>query len=292
LLFALVGCATLPPERAERSLYLDLRKIADTEGGWTVDSLRAQANLEPALRSVCEVPAPSRRNLDAWLEAQIRAEGGPAEALYAANGGDLGAVSGVLSLERTRLLLHYAEGRTNECPFWLKPRPNFAGAQGDFERWVLLAETQAFVSMMTPGAMPALGGGGRVLFGYGTGPRTTLAFGGDLAASATFVPVSTHGVDTYVTLATPVLYRWSQFSKLFDIELAPVMRFSTGGKAWPPGGRIEIGGGFSSVSLSSFMSYFMLYAGYEVHGIATESVIDHTFQFGTRLAVDFSPDRN
>jgi hypothetical protein len=291
-LFAL-GCATLPPERAERSLYLDLRKIAETETGWTIDSLRLRANLEPALRSACEVPHPVRVELDAWLSEQIRLAGGPAEALYAARGHELDAtVNYVLSLERTQLLLREAEDHITQCPFWLVPRRDFPGVQGDFDHWVMLVETQAFVTLVTPGAVPAFGGGGRVFLGRGTGPRTTLAVGADLAASATVIPVENHGLGAYVTVATPVLYRWSEFSKLFDVELAPVLRFGPGGNAWPPGARIEVGGGFSSVTLSSVMSYFMLYAGYELHGIGPHSTLDQTFQLGTRLAIDWGPHRN
>jgi hypothetical protein len=292
--FVLAGCATLPPERAERSLYLDLRKIVDDaeEGGWTVDSRRLEANREPALRSVCQVDPRARSSLDAWLAEQIRLGGGPAETQYENRGRDLSAVSGVLSFERTRLVLHDAESHAAvDCPFWLAPRADFTGVQGDFERWVVIAETQAFVTLMVPGTVPALGGGGRVFLGRGLGPRTTLALGADVAASATFIPQGNSGIDAYATVAMPVLYRWTEFSKMLDIELAPIVRFSPAGKAWPPGARVELGGGFSSVTLSSFMSYFMLYAGYELHGLATHSP-DHTFQFGTRLGFDWVPHRH
>jgi hypothetical protein len=291
LVWQLAGCATLPPERAERSLYLDLRKIADADSGWTIDSTRAQANREPALRSACEVTPAARAELDAWLAERIRSAGGPAQTLYAAHGHELGAVSEVLSLERTRLLLRDAESHAAECPFWLSPRGDFEGVQGDYSRFVGLAETQAFLTVQVPHAVSALGGGGRLFVGYGLGPRTTLALGADLAASATFLPVA-NGIESYVTVAVPVLYRWSQFSTLWDIELAPVVRFSPNDKSWPPGARVEAGWGFSSVTLSSFMSYFMLYGGYEIHGLGGEAALDHTIQFGTRIGVDWNPHRN
>lgn len=287
---ALSGCVTLPNGPAERSLYLDLRKIVDAneDGGWTVDWLRLQANAEPALRSACQVEPQARAALDAWLGDEIQRVGGPAEQQYLSHGKNLEAVAQALSLERTRALLRYANSRADQdCPFWLAPNPNFAGEQADAQRWVLLGETQAFAAFTMPSNVPALGGGGRLFIGHGIGPRLTLAAGVDVAASGTFIPTATSGgIDAYLTLATPVLLRLSWYSRMYDVELAPVVRLSSGQSSWPPGGRIQIGGGFSSVRLSPFMPYFMVYAGYEVHPVGPSSKIDHTIQLGTRIALD------
>jgi hypothetical protein len=131
-----------------------------------------------------------------------------------------------------------------------------------------------------------------LFLGRGVGPRTTLAFGVDVAGSGTFIPQGNHGVDAFATVATPLLYRYSSFARLLDVELAPVVRFSPTGRSWPPGGRVELGWGFTSVTLSSFMSYFTIYGGYEIHGVATREPVDHTFQLGTRIAVDWAPGRD
>ena len=288
---AACGCATLPNGPAERALYLDLRKIVDTneDGGWTVDRLRLQANAEPALRSACQVEPGALSALDAWLEEQIRISGGPAKDAYFTQGKALHAVSRTLSLERTRDLLRYVASRTaQDCPFWLTPNPHFAGEQGDAQRWVVLGETQAFGTFTVPGNIPALGGGGRLFLGHGIGSRLTLAAGADAAASGTFIPSGGNGggVDAYLTLATPILLRLTAFSRLYDVELAPVVRLSQGQPAWPPGARAQLGGGFSSVRLSPFMPYFMLYVGYEIHPVNRRGGFDQTFQIGTRIAVD------
>jgi hypothetical protein len=286
----LCGCVDLPNGPAERALYLDLRKIVDTneDGGWTVDWLRLQANAEPALRSVCQVERGTRDELDVWLADQIALAGGPAKRAYLAHGRDLGAVSHSLSLERTRALLQYASSRAAEdCPFWLAPNSVFAGDQGDAAHWVILGETQAFATFTVPGNIPALGGGGRLFLGHGIGSRFTLAAGADVAASGTFVPSGGRsGVDAYLTLATPALLRLTRFSRMFDVELAPVVRLSQGQSGWPPGARIQVGAGFSSVRISPFMPYFMVYAGYEIHPTDTKTGIDQTIQIGTRIAVD------
>jgi hypothetical protein len=287
----LCGCVNLPSGPAERALYLDLRKIVDAneDGGWTVDWLRLQANLEPALRSTCQVDTRAREALDAWLGEQIALVGGPAEHAYLTRGRDLNGVSRSLSIERTRSLLRYAGSRAAlDCPFWLSPKAAFAGEQGDAARWVLLGETQAFGTFTVPGNVPALGGGGRLFLGHGIGSRLTLAGGIDLAASGTFIPNpgAGPGVEAYLTLATPVLLRGTSFSRLYDIELAPVIRLSQGQPSWPPGARVQVGAGYASVKTSQFMPYFMFYAGYEIHPAKTKLGVDHTIQLGTRIAFD------
>lgn len=290
----LCSCASLPARPAVRALYLDLRKIVEVneDSGWTVDAWRLHANSEPVLRSVCQVGPAQRAELDAWLGGEIERHGGPARQAFLQNGRDLSAVATALSLERTRMLLRAAESRVSEdCPFWLAPRRDFAGEQGDYRRWIVLGETQAFGTVEVPGPVPALGGGARLLFGRGVTPTFTLALGVDAAASGTFIPSSGQGggVDAYVALATPILLRATRFSRLFDVELAPVVRFAPGKSAWPPGARVELGYGLASIRQSAFMSYYTIYAGYELHGVGSSDGIDHTLQLGTKLSVDFTP---
>jgi hypothetical protein len=291
---ALSACATLPDAAVPRALYRDLRTVVDAneDGSWIVDRLRLPAIAEPALRSVCQVEPAARAALKDWLDDQIARAGGSAQRAYAANGRKLSAVSNVLSLERTRALLQYAEASAaQDCPFWLTPDPEFIGHQGDAQRWVVLGETQAFATLTIPTNVPALGGGGRLFVGHGIGSQWTLALGGDVAASGTLVSGSgmSQGIDATVSLATPVLLRLAKFSSIVDVELAPVVRLDHGRTAFPPGARIELGGGFTTVRDSAFVSYFMLYVGYEFHPHTSTALADHTLQLGTRLALDWAP---
>jgi hypothetical protein len=288
-LLAASGCASLPADPAERALYVDLRTAVDaTESdGWNVDWVHLQEIIDPALRSMCQVAPRTRDGLEQWIERQIALEGGPAEGIYRAHGNDLDAASEALSLERTRALLRFAKTRAaHDCPFYLEPRADFNGVQGDADRWLVLAETNAFATFVIDSQVPAIGGGGRLLLGRGIGPRFTLAAGAELAAAGTLLPTSKGSIDGIATLAVPILLRFAHFSALYDVELAPVMRFQHATKSFPPGARIELSTGFSSLRRRTFMSYFMFYAGYEFHPRLKGTPADHTLQLGTRIAVD------
>jgi hypothetical protein len=287
------GCLRQPRDPATAALYRDLRTIVDAGeyDGWAIDRTRLETSLEPALVSVCQTDSGERHALRAWLDGEIDAEGGSAERVYRLKGGDLAAVSELLSLERTRALLGIADLRAtaHDCPFWLQPRPHFRGAQGDGARWVVLAETQAFISYVIDTRLPSLGGGARLLGGYGISDQLTLALGIDIAAAATFIPTQDRGVDATLTVAVPALLRLTHFSRLFDIELAPVARFAPNQKPLPPGFRVEAGAGLASVRKTAATPYFMVYAGYEYHLGTFQSGADNTVQLGTRLAFDWVP---
>jgi hypothetical protein len=287
------GCATLPHDAAERALYVDLRKAVQLseDSGWVVDRAQIKANAETAMRSACQVERAKLDDLEAWLDGRIALAGGPAEQLYREHGHDLSAATEALTLERTRALLRYARSRiADDCPFWLEPNAKFRGTQGDAGRFVLLAETHGFASYVFDTKVPAFGGGGRIFVGHGVGPRLTLALGGEVAASGAIVSnAHGRGLDTTFTVAMPLLLRLTRFARIFDLELAPVVRFNPGQNSLPPGARLEVGAGISGMRGASFMPYGMLYVGYEYHPKTSTTPDDHTLQIGTRFAVDWAP---
>src|SRR5688572_20504865 len=139
-----IGCGATPPRTAERALYLDLRKIVELQEStdWVVDRLEIEEVSPQVMRSVCQVEAPARARLISWLDRRIGEEGGPAEEAWRREGRDLGAISGLLRLERIRLVLGWAHANADaDCPFWLETDPHFAGLQIDDARFVLLAES-------------------------------------------------------------------------------------------------------------------------------------------------------
>jgi hypothetical protein len=288
----LSGCLAVPSGGAERALYVDLRKIVETneDAGWIVDQNRLLANLEPALHSLCQVQASARTRLDGWLGSQLELTGGSAESIYRAHAKQLGPAREALSLERTRALLRYAQTRADaECPFWLEPNPHFNGQQSDVGRWLVLAETTAFASLVLQRWIPALGGGGRLLVGHGIGTSWTWAAGAELAASGAFVPTGGQGFDATANVALPLLLRFTRLSRVLDLELAPVVRFSSESPSWPPGARVQLAAGISGLRGPAFMSTTLLYLGYEFHPAIGRVAADHTLQLGTRLALEWTP---
>lgn len=287
----LTGCITYPGPAAQRALYLDLRKIVETneDSGWIADRARLRANLEPALQSLCRVDVADAHALDAWLSAQLRLQGGSALEVYRSHGRRLHAAAEALSLERSLSLLRYAESERAQCPFWLEPDVGFAGQDGDAARFVILAESTGFASLVLARWIPAIGGGGRVLLGRGFGPQLTAAMGVEAFASGAFISSDDHGFDATGSLAAPVLVRWARLSRLIDLDLAPVMRFGSRHRAWPPGVRVELAAGISALRGATFMNYAMLYVGYEVHMKDRRAAADHTLMIGTRFGTDWSP---
>jgi hypothetical protein len=290
------GCATLPEQPAERALYIDLHKAVELSesAGWVVDRVQLERNAEDALRSACQVDPALRDDLDAWITGQIALHGGPAERLYREHGDDLGAADGVLSLERTRALLRYADSHAaDDCPFWLEPSRDFEGVQGDADRFVLLAETIGFGSLAIESDQAALGGGGggRLLFAHGIGPQFTFAFGGEVGGVGAFTVNEKGGrsLETTFTAAVPLLLRITRFSRVLDLELTPIVRLNPDLDVFPPGVRASAGVGLLTMRASAFMPYVVLWLGYEYHPAIGASPEDHALHIGTRVGVDWDP---
>jgi hypothetical protein len=290
------GCATLPHEPVQRALFQDLRKSVELSdsSGWYVDKSQLQSNAEDILRSVCQVDAAKRDDLDAWLSGQIALHGGSAQRVWLEHGRDLDAADDVLALERTRLFLRYgSEHAAEDCPFWLTPRDDFKGVQSDADRWVLLAETTGYGSIVLQGDNAAIGGGGggRLLFAHGVGSQYTLALGGEVGGVGAFVENDKGGrsLDTTFVAGVPLLFRWLRYSRILDFELAPMLRLNPGESVLPPGFRASVGAGLATMRASSFMPYAILWAGYEFHPANHGNPADHSLHVGTRVGIDWDP---
>lgn len=290
------ACATWPNDPVERALYIDLTKAVElsNDTGWVIDRVQLEANAEGAMRSVCQVAPEQRRALSAWLDARIANKGGSAEQVYRTHNRDLGAASSVLELERVRALLQYADARAaQDCPFWLEPTPEFRGVQSDSDRVVVLAETLGYGSLVFERSAAALGGGGggRVLVGSGFGTQWTLAAGGEIGGSGAFIEneMGKRSIETTFSAALPVLLRLSRYSRLFDFEVAPTLRFDPDTDILPPGVRTSAAVGFSTMRSAAFMPYASLWLAYEFHPADNRGPADHSLHVGTRVGVDWDP---
>ena len=292
----LPACTTLPAQGPARGLYVDLRKSVDLSantGGWVVDRVEIESQAGEALRSVCRVQAVERERLRTWLNGQLLLEGGSARAIYERTH-DLSDASDALTLERVRALLDYAELHSEEdCPFWLAPEADFPGVEGDAERLVFWLESMGGGSVVLERSKAAIGGGGggRVLGGYGIGSRLTLAIGAEVGGHGSFVDNGSGArtIETTFTAALPVVLRITDIARIYDFEVAPVMRLDTNTSELPPGVRVQTSLGFTTARGSVFMPYVALYVGYEVHPAHGADPMDHSFHLGTRVGVDADP---
>jgi hypothetical protein len=288
------ACATLPAGRSESALYVDVRKAVELRESteWVVDRLEVEALAASAMRSACQVEAPARERLLTWLDAQIEAAGGPAEAAYRR---DRDAdIDTALSLERVRAVVRYADEHAHECPFWLSPDAAFAGVQTDAYRLVLLAESVGGGGLIVSGGRARLGGGGggRLTLALGLDQRVTIGLGAELGGIGSFGNEDATGGRSLVarfTAAVPLLLRITNLSRLVDFELAATARWSSSDLRLPPGVRGAIGYGLTTVRVGPFMPTAVAYISYEYLPPGDGLGAEHLILLGTKVGLDFDP---
>ena len=291
------GCASLPDDRAERALYLDVRKIVSAEQrtGWVVDRLELDHVAPLAMRSICQAEPEVRRRVLSWLDARVAEGGGSAKALWERSGRERsGGVDELLLLERVRMTVAAGDGNSEaDCPFWLPEDPEFVGVQASAYRFVLMLESRGgLFGLVRDGKVEfGGGGGGRILGAYGFDHRFSLALGVELAGGA-FPQESTDGgisLSTTFGTAVPLLLRTHLPGLLIDVEVAPVVWFTTRTAAFPPGLRASAGVGLPGLRSGAFMPYAMLWLGYEYHPPRGSQPEVHVFGLGTRIGLDLDP---
>lgn len=289
------GCAaTLPAGRAETALYIDVRKAVELResADWMVDRIELEVLAGPTMRSGCQVDAATRQRLIAWLDAQVEAAGGSSQATFANDpAADIGPV---LTLERVRAAVRYADVHADECPFWLPPDPDFAGVQTDAYRLVVLLESVGGGGVIVSGGAARLGGGGgaRVSLGVGLSPRYTLALGAEVGGIGSF-DAANGGEGRTLTgrfvAAVPLQLRIYQMSRVMDLEVAAVTRWTTDRVRTPPGFRAAIGYGISTLRLGAFMPSATLRLSFEVLPATNDLPAEYLFLLGTKVGFDIDP---
>jgi hypothetical protein len=249
LLFAVACAPALPQQQGpSRALVRDVSRVVDARSriGWLVDEAELQVAVPDALKSACQVEEPTRVATLAWLDGAIAARGGDVTAAWRSRGRDLGAVSELLLLTRTRLVLERAEEwvRAGRCPFWLEPTHRFGGVHTQAGRFFLTIEgggrgTQehALGSVKYGG-----GGSGRLLGGYGLTETWSLALGGEAGGVARFTNLALgqqSDLPDIIGFATiPLVARW-QFGLVGFAEIeAGVMGYFDKGRADPTTGQV------------------------------------------------------
>jgi hypothetical protein len=291
---AAAGCATLPDNPVERALYSDLRQIVDTRQriGWTVEVAEIEDAAPSALQSVCQVEEERRIHLLDWLDQRIADEGGPVEEAWENNGESLDGLGELMTLERMRLLLTRADERAgHDCPFYLKPDPEFAGVQTDTDRVILLAESFGALSLIVQDEEVLLGGGGslRLLPGYGASDRVTLALGVELGASgAVSQTAEEQQLVARPSGAVPFIVRLHDDTWIYDLEVSLIARYADG-SVTTPGIRVAPALGIGSVRIGALMPVALAVLAYEYYPAFEELPASHAVRLGTRIGLDYDP---
>ncbi len=294
----LCGCATLPEDPVHRALYADLRQIVDTEQriGWLVDDYEVVEHAPTAFQSVCQVPVEKRFGLLDWFDRRIEEEGGPAEEAFEREGHDLSAIDELLTLERMRLLLQYTDERAEEqCPFYYRPDPKFAGVQTDTHRFVGLAESIGGLLMIITRDGVSFGGGGgfRLLPGYGITDRLTLATGIELGGSGSLtLNPNEEGEQSFSARpygGTPVLLRLHDDTWVYDFEVTALTQYYNKTVALPPGFRVAFGVGIGSTRIGSIMPIGVGIVAYEFMPAFQDLPATHSIRIGTRIGLNYDP---
>jgi hypothetical protein len=297
LAVAALGCGTtLPPDRPTRALYLDLRRVVETRQRteWVADRAEVEALASQTLRSACGATVQTRTSLEQWLDRELAARGGSAEAVWRREGERLtGATREALTLERVRLLVQHAQAHgPAECPFWLRPSMRFAGVHGDARRFVLLLESAGGGAIVVQEGAVSLGGGGlaRALPAWGINDRLTVAMGAEVGAIGSFsTSEDARALRASISGAVPVLVRLQDATRIYDFEVALTGRFFDGVSRVQPGVRVSAGLGLSTLRVGAIMPLALLWVGYEVQPALDDLPTTHTFRLGTRVGLDIDP---
>jgi len=293
LLLAMGACATLPTDRAERALYIDARKALNGEHrlGWTIDRVEIEEAAAQAEPSACQIDPQKRKDLMAWVRVQIAAQGGPAAQRYK-QGDDRSDLDDLIDLEQTLALLEAAERHLPEdCPFWLKPDPEFNGTHNHAERFMIIAESMGAGSLLMRSGQVRVAGGGsaRVLGGYGLSSRLQLAAGIEGGGDAVLEKdeegaLSPSGAFRF---GAPMWLRLHDIDRIYDVELAAISRFEDGQfKPW--GVRAALGGGVTGLRRLGFMPALEVWLGYEVFPAQDGESAQHALRLGTRVGFDYA----
>jgi hypothetical protein len=219
------GRRPAPSDPTTRALYRDLERhvtVAATTG-WGADRLEIEDLLESALDSTCRVEPGARRELRAWLDAELGRLGGPVERAWSERGKDLSRVDDLLVLTRIQRLLARTEEVASDCPFWLEPERPYRGRQISEHRFVLAfgGGGKAIVTGQGDRTDVNAGGAGRLLFGRALGEGDAVYAGIEIGGSAAFPRDETGERSALVItgdVVAPVVYRRTFTNSYLELE--------------------------------------------------------------------------
>lgn len=179
-----VACLSVPAGRAERGLYVDLRRgVGERESdGWGLDRVSVEHVASTTVESSCAAGPDVRARVAGWLDGEIARSGG-----IPATGSRL-LPSKRLRVARVRAVLRWWEENPDECAPFGPPDPDFRGVESDSGRFVLIAEIAlGLAGFIRDGHFTTGPGLGYRLFpAYGFTPRVTVGLGIEAGALTKF----------------------------------------------------------------------------------------------------------
>jgi hypothetical protein len=257
-------------EASVEALLFDLSRIVSAEenGGWLLDDLAQNEIHRDVMESVCRATAEVRARAQLRLREQSAAAG-DARALFERAGGQRSSqVEAALEAQRTLAALQRgAAAAERECPFWLRPDPEFRGLQSLRDRWIVNFDTGGTATLRRSQGEWSVGAGGfgRVLGGYSF-TRVSLLAGIEFGGGALVVP-NTHPTAFVVNYipALPVLLRWQRDAWNVDLEAASVGLFQAGNTRLSYGLRGGVTVGVSGLRLRGILPWVGIGFASEYH---------------------------
>jgi hypothetical protein len=257
-------------EASVQALLFDLERIvaAEESSGWLLDDVAQDAIHRDVMDSLCRATPDVRSAARSRLAQQSAAAGDP-RALYERAGAQLSSdVKRALSTQRTLAALDRGLALADpQCPFWVRPDPEFRGMQSMRDRWIINFDTGGTAQLRRTQREWSVGAGGfgRVLGGYSF-TRVSVLGGIELGGGALVVPNTqpTAFVVNYIP-AIPVLLRWHSNAWNIDLEAASVGLFQAGNTRLSYGLRGGITIGVSGLRVRGILPWVGIGVASEYH---------------------------
>lgn len=263
--------ALIPPadSAAADALVFDILRIVSSEenGGWLIDEVAYERIHHDVMESVCRATPAARAGALARLERESADLGDPQQ-LFAEDGELSGRVAAALTAQRRLTALRRATASADaQCPFWLRPDPEFRGLQSARDRVIINFDTGGTVQLRRSSDTWTVGAGGfgRLLAGYGFSSFSLLAgleFGGGALLEPDTDP--TQFVINYIP-ALPLIVRLHHGAWHLDLESAPVALFQAVNADLSYGVRAGATLGVSSLRLRGILPWVGLGVAAEYH---------------------------
>ncbi len=286
---ASAACLSVPAGRAERGLYVDLRRgVGEREsGGWGLERLAVEQVASTTIDSACGAGPEVRAHVARWLDGEIERAGG-----VPSTGARL-LPHKRLRVARARAVLRWWEENPGECASFGPPDPHFRGVESDSGRVVLIAQiVLGLAGFLREGHFTTGPGlGYQLIPAYGFTPRVTVGLGVELGALTEFRADPAAGdrvLAGQFLIGVPLLVRFLDGATVVDLEAAVSTRLDGLEPLWPPGFRFAFGYGSAGMRVNSLMSTLVFWGGYEYQPSHEGFSAEHIFRAGTRFGFDLA----